>query len=129
VPIGRAAPANRFAAQGAFSPGALRSDKSLILSQTIALDEATPSCASVQMAPHQGGTTVRSFSFANAKRNHMTSKKPQLVRKPGKKIADPRRVRFGGGSTPRVLRTQDAETRDSRAIRFGGGSCPALLRK
>ena len=46
-----------------------------------------------------------------------------------KKIADSRRVRFGGGSTPRVLRTQDAATRDSRAIRFGGGSCPALLRK
>lgn len=58
----------------------------------------------------------------------MTSKKP-LVRKPSKKIADSRRVRFGGGSTPRVLRTQDAATRDSRAIRFGGGSCPALLRK
>ena len=58
----------------------------------------------------------------------MTSKK-QLVRKSSKKIADSRRVRFGGGSTPRVLRTQDAATRDSRAIRFGGGSCPALLRK
>ena len=60
----------------------------------------------------------------------MTSKKSlQTIRKPSKKIADPRRVRFGGGSTPRVLRTQDAATRDSGAIRFGGRSCPALLRK
>lgn len=52
-----------------------------------------------------------------------------LVRKPGKKISDSRRVRYGGGSVPRVLRTQDEATRDSRAIRFGGGSCPAALRK
>jgi len=59
----------------------------------------------------------------------MASKKVQTVRKPSKKIVDARRVRFGGGSTPRVLRTQDAATRDSRAIRFGGGSCPAVLRK
>jgi hypothetical protein len=59
----------------------------------------------------------------------MSSKKQQIVRKPSKKIADSRRVRFGGGSTPRVLRTQDAATRDPRTVRFGGGSCPALLRK
>jgi hypothetical protein len=56
------------------------------------------------------------------------SKKP-VVRKPSKKIADPRRVRFGGGSAPRVLRTVDSATQDSRAIRFGGGSAPASLRK
>jgi hypothetical protein len=58
----------------------------------------------------------------------MTSKK-QIVRKPSKKVLDSRRVRFGGGSTPRVLRTQDTATRDSGAVRFGGGSCPAALRK
>lgn len=56
------------------------------------------------------------------------SKKP-LVKKPAKKIADSRRVRFGGGSAPRVLRTADAATQDSRAVRFGGGSMPAALRK
>jgi len=56
------------------------------------------------------------------------SKKP-VVRKPTKKIADPRRVRFGGGSLPRVLRTLDKATHDSRAVRFGGGSLPASLRK
>lgn len=60
----------------------------------------------------------------------MSSKTKQpVVRKPSKKIVDSRRVRFGGGSTPRVLRAQGAATRDSRAIRFGGGSCPAILRK
>lgn len=56
------------------------------------------------------------------------SKKP-LVKKPAKKIADSRRVRFGGGSAPRVLRTPDAATQDTRAVRFGGGSMPAALRK
>jgi hypothetical protein len=59
----------------------------------------------------------------------MSSKKQPVVRKPSKKIADPRRVRFGTGSAPRVLRAQDAATRDSGAIRFGTGSAPASLRK
>lgn len=57
------------------------------------------------------------------------SKSRQVVRKPSKKIADARRVRYGGGSAPRVLRPQNAATRDSRAIRFGGGSAPAIFRK
>jgi hypothetical protein len=55
-------------------------------------------------------------------------KKP-VIRKSSKKIADQRRVRFGGGSLPRVLRSADKATQDSRAIRFGGGSMPASLRK
>jgi hypothetical protein len=60
----------------------------------------------------------------------MSSKKqPVVVRKASKKIADSRRVRFGGGSAPRVLRAQDAATRDPRNVRFGGGSAPAILRK
>jgi hypothetical protein len=59
----------------------------------------------------------------------MSSKKQPVVRKPSKKIADPRRVRFGTGSAPRVIRSQDAATRDSGAIRFGTGSAPASLRK
>lgn len=59
----------------------------------------------------------------------MSRKQKTVVRKPTKKIADSRRVRFGGGSAPRVLRTVDSATQDSRAIRFGGGSAPASLRK
>jgi len=59
----------------------------------------------------------------------MSSKKQPVVRKPTKKIADPRNVRYGGGSAPQVLRAQDPATRDSRAVRFGGGSSPAILRK
>jgi hypothetical protein len=59
----------------------------------------------------------------------MSSKRKPVVSKPTKKIADSRRVRYGGGSAPKVLRAQDAATHDPRSIRFGGGSCPALLRK
>ena len=58
----------------------------------------------------------------------MTSKNP-LVRKPSKKIADSRRIRFGAGNAPRVIRPLDAATQDSKAIRFGAGNCPASLRK
>ena len=57
----------------------------------------------------------------------MSSKK-QVVRKPSKKIADPRRVRYGSGAAPRVLRS-DAATRDTRTVRFGSGAAPAALRK
>jgi hypothetical protein len=60
----------------------------------------------------------------------MTSKKLPVVRKPGKKIADSRRVRFGGGSAPaKVARSADGAIADRGAIRFGGGSAPASLRK
>jgi hypothetical protein len=60
----------------------------------------------------------------------MTSKKSQqTVSKPGKKIADSRRVRFGAGNAPRVVRAQDAATRDSGKVRFGAGNTPAALRK
>jgi len=59
-----------------------------------------------------------------------SNKQKQLVvRKPSKKIADPRRVRYGSGAAPRALRSSDAATRDSRAIRFGSGAAPAALRK
>jgi hypothetical protein len=51
------------------------------------------------------------------------------VRKPTKKIADARRVRYGSGSAPRIVRSLDAATSDSGAIRFGSGSAPASLRK
>ena len=60
----------------------------------------------------------------------MTSKKAlQTVRKPGKKIVDSRRVRFGAGNAPRVIRAADAATQDSKKIRFGAGNTPASLRK
>jgi hypothetical protein len=59
----------------------------------------------------------------------MASKKQQSVRKPSKKIIDPRRVRYGAGNAPRVIRPLDAATQDSGAIRFGAGNCPASLRK
>jgi hypothetical protein len=58
----------------------------------------------------------------------MTSKK-QLIRNPGKKIVDSRRIRFGAGNAPRVVRAVDAATQDKKAIRFGAGNCPASLRK
>ncbi len=59
----------------------------------------------------------------------MSSKKQPVVRKPSKKIADSRRIRFGSGNAPRVLRTVDAATQDSRKVRFGSGKAPASLRK
>jgi len=57
------------------------------------------------------------------------SKKQPVVRKPTQKIADTRKVRFGGGCAPKVIRTLDKATQDSGAIRFGGGCAPASLRK
>ena len=59
----------------------------------------------------------------------MSKKQSQIVRKPSKKIADPRRVRYGSGSAPRAIRAVDAATKDSRTVRFGSGSMPASLRK
>lgn len=56
-------------------------------------------------------------------------RKQPVVRKPSKKVADPRRVRYGSGAAPRALRSSDATTQDSRAIRFGSGAAPAALRK
>ena len=60
----------------------------------------------------------------------MSNKRKQpAVRKPAKKIADPRRVRYGAGNAPRVIRPVDIATQDSGTIRFGAGNCPASLRK
>lgn len=59
----------------------------------------------------------------------MSSKKQPVVRKPAKKIADPRRIRYGAGNAPRAVRPLDAATQDSGTIRFGAGNCPATLRK
>ncbi len=59
----------------------------------------------------------------------MSKKQKLVVRKPSKKIADARRVRFGGGCAPRAIRSLDKATQDSGVIRFGGGCAPAALRK
>ena len=52
-----------------------------------------------------------------------------IVRKPAKKIADSRRIRYGSGNAPRVVRATDAAIQDPRTIRFGAGNRPATLRK
>jgi hypothetical protein len=60
----------------------------------------------------------------------MKSKKQPVVRKPTKKIADTRRVRYGAGHSPaKIVRSADAATSDSGAVRFGAGHAPASLRK
>jgi len=60
----------------------------------------------------------------------MTSKKQPVVRKPSRKVADSRRVRYGTGMAPAsIVRTHDKATADSNAIRFGTGMAPASLRK
>lgn len=60
----------------------------------------------------------------------MRNKKQPAVRKPTKKIADSRQVRYGTGCAPaKVARSADAATTDSGAIRFGTGCAPASLRK
>ena len=56
--------------------------------------------------------------------------KQPVVRKPTRKIADARRVRFGNGSAPaKLVRSTNPAIADSGAIRFGNGSAPACLRK
>ncbi len=60
----------------------------------------------------------------------MRSKKQPVVRKPTKKIADSRRVRYGTGCAPaKLVRSSDAATADSGAVRFGTGCAPACIRK
>jgi hypothetical protein len=58
-----------------------------------------------------------------------SNKRKPVVSKSTKKIADPRRVRYGAGWAPRVVRPLDKATEDSRTIRFGAGWAPASLRK
>ena len=60
----------------------------------------------------------------------MSRKKQLVARKPSKKIADSRRVRFGAGFAPANLsRTANPATQDSGKVRFGAGFAPASLRK
>ena len=59
----------------------------------------------------------------------MSKKQKPLVRKPSKKIADARRVRYGSGMAPGAIRVQDARIEDAGKVRFGSGMAPATLRK
>jgi len=60
----------------------------------------------------------------------MKSRKQAVVRKPTRKIADSRRVRYGTGMAPaKVIRSADAAIADSGAVRFGTGMAPASLRR
>ena len=60
----------------------------------------------------------------------MSNRKQPVVRKPSKKLADSRRVRYGSGMAPAsVVRSKDAATTNSGAIRFGSGMAPAILKK
>jgi hypothetical protein len=59
----------------------------------------------------------------------MTSKKLPVARKPSRKIADARKVRFGAGMAPASVRSRDAKTHDTGKVRFGAGMAPASLRK
>jgi hypothetical protein len=60
----------------------------------------------------------------------MSRKKPPVARKPSRKIADSRRVRYGAGFAPASLaRAASPETRDAGKVRFGAGFAPASLRK
>ena len=59
----------------------------------------------------------------------MKSKKLPAVRKPGKRIADARRTRYGAGMAPASIRSADAQTQDTGKVRFGAGMAPAILRK
>lgn len=57
---------------------------------------------------------------------------PAVRKLTNSKIADAKRIRFGGGMAPACLalaRNADAATRDKRRIRFGGGMISAALKK
>jgi len=106
-----------------FCPSGRATGKPFILSGRTAFDEAPDFL-------RQSPDALHSQRAANIDqpRRHPMSKKP-LVKKPVRKIADARRVRYGAGSAPRVIRAQDSATRDSRVLRFDAGSAPASLRK
>lgn len=60
----------------------------------------------------------------------MARKQQKVSRKPSKKIADTKRVRFGAGMAPaRISKTGDAATQDNGAIRYGAGMISPSLRK
>ena len=70
------------------------------------------------------------IQFTQEKTMTRKQQNQQLVRKPTKKIADSRQVRYGSGCAPaKVVRSADAAIADSGTTRFGSGCAPASLRK
>ena len=59
----------------------------------------------------------------------MSRKQKMLAKKPSKKIADSRAVRFGSGWGAPAVRASDKATRDTRTVRFGSGWSAPSLRK
>jgi hypothetical protein len=106
-------------------PGADSAGKPFIVSGASAFDEAPA------VLRQWRARCIRSADkpSTNSRRDPMSKKQKLPVAKPTRKIADARRVRFGGGCAPRVIRSLDKATQDSGAVRFGGGCAPASLRK
>ena len=55
--------------------------------------------------PKMGGPKNHTF-WRNCKVSKKTNHQPIVIRKPTKKIADPRRIRFGSGFAPAKLMRQ-----------------------
>jgi hypothetical protein len=112
----------RLPVAGAFSLRSLGEEKPFIVSGGAPFDEGAVFLRQSLYALHSQRTKLRG-------EHAMQKKQKQIARKPSKKIADSRRVRYGASSAPRVVRSPDAAIGDSRAIRFGASSAPATLRK
>jgi hypothetical protein len=85
---------------------------------------------SIAFAPPLHGVRDRNHPPTACKEKHMKSKNQPVVRKPTKKIADSRQIRYGNGCAPaKLARSADAAIADPGLIRFGNGCAPASLRK
>jgi hypothetical protein len=112
----------RLLVAGAFSLRSLSEEKPFIVSAAGAFDEGAVFLRQSLYALHSQRTNLRG-------EHAMQKKQKQIARKPSKKIADSRRVRYGSGWAPRAVRPLDDATQDTRAIRFGSGWAHASLRK
>jgi hypothetical protein len=86
--------------------------KPFILSGAGAFDEGPCGLRQCDCALHP----QRGLALTTTRGDDMSRKQKQLVRKPSKKIADARRVRYGASWAP-------------RKVRFGASWSPAILRK
>jgi hypothetical protein len=115
-----------------FAPCLRIEGKPLILSHAIEIDEASGFLREWRARHCITGCEVCFLSIHLTQEKIMATKqqKQPVVRKPTKKIADSRRVRYGVGCAPaKIVRSADAATSNSGAIRFGVGCAPASLRK
>lgn len=54
----------------------------------------------------------------------------RTLRKPARRIADARKVRFGSGNvSPALSKSRDPLTHDTQAVRFGSGNIAPSLQK